>query len=203
MTETPIQWALRELQASRPSNHVFIIPAAKAGVQLCDALRETRKLQAWARRLELRLGTFPNPPRISLTFAFPGEGGPAWTQEWYDSARATLNLALSVTSAAHALDRTVAKNRKRFHILETPWVAMAANANLVFRMKTKFPGAKTTFLRWKEILYLEIICGLQDDEPSHNHSEHIRKSMPLVRRATKLLRTFPVGAFALVNKDGH
>lgn len=192
-----IQWATTQLSASRPVNAVFVIAAGKAGVELARGLEQARALQQWARNVADRFQAVRPPPRIQQTLSFPAADLPDgwfWSQKWWDDASNMLDSIKLVTGTAGALDNAIDGKRAEFHILETPWVAMAASANLTFNMKTKFKGARTDPLDRREIALLEIVCGLRHQKPSINRLNYLSARKEIVAQATQLLRMFPVGA---------
>lgn len=197
-----IQWATTQLSESRPVNAVFVISAGKAGVELARGLEQARVLQQWARYLADRFQAVRPPPKIQQTLGFPAADLPDgffWSQKWWDDASDMLDRIKQVTSTAGALDNAIDGKRAEFHILETPWVAMAASANLTFNMKTKFKGARTGPLDRREIALLEIVCGLRHQKPSINRLNYLSARKEIVAQATKLLRKFPVGALPFMD----
>lgn len=201
-TDQLIAWATKQIEKSRPFNAEFVIHGAKAGVQLSKALKDARRLQEWARGVEARVRAIKPPPKIGVTLKFESEKTPEryfWSQEWFDQARDLYDRARAVTTTADNLDAGLDAHRKEFHILEMPWIAMAASANLTFFMKTTFEGARTEPLERQEIANLEIICGLQTEKPTIHRLNYISARLRKVEEATALLRQFAVGATPFVD----
>lgn len=197
-----VVWATKGIEASRPGNAVFVISMAKQGVQFSRALKDVRLLQKWARRVEARVCTVKAPPKITTTLMFASDKTPQksfWSREWFDDARGLYERARAVTLAADTLDAGLEAHRAEFHILESPWIAMAASANLAFLMKTTFEGARTDPLDRQEIAQLEIICGLRKEEPTISHLNYISARLEVVAKATRLLPNFAVGATPFVD----
>lgn len=197
-----IQWAKAEFSALRPGNAGFLIEAARAGVKLARALEQARILQEWVRHVADCFQEVRPPPRIEETLTFPMAGasdGFFWSQKWWDDACDMLDRIKQVTGTAGALDGAIAAWRAEFNVLETPWVTMAANANLTLNMKTKLEGARTKPLGRREIALLEIICDLRHEKPSGDHLNYLSARKKIVEQATKLLRITPVGAITFTD----